>query len=405
MTQSIDNSEWVMQGVIRDPITGALLRVNADGSINVSGGGAGGGVGTGTTVTGNASITMNTNGIAFNGSNLAGVGFTSTTTAGTAVVATINSGGLSLGVPAYLTTAGTAANSNNAGTGITTGFQAGTLLSATLNSNGLSFVNAEPVISSFEFFAPANSSTLAVMDGVSVSAAMPFQLPQAGSFSFLRFPISLTTNSTTVATTGASLSASVNVLSTWQAVVYSLGTGGNSRSLQSVASGSVGWTVQNSISVAANGTQYSITQAISYGVEGNNTNSSSSYVASQTNMSFVTTNIHTVFSGNRYIDINFANSLSAGPYWVVFGYSSSSATNSTGIQPASNCNLSFSNMQGAAGINIGPRVMGSTNSANPLMGGASFSTAGGGTTASLPISALTLIASNARIYMQLLRSA
>ena len=45
------------------------------------------------------------------------------------------------------------------------------------------------------------------------------------------------------------------------------------------------------------------------------------------------------------------------------------------------------------------------NSGIANLGGASFSTAGGGTTNSLPVSALSLNASNARIYMQLLRSA
>jgi len=39
--------------------------------------------------------------------NIAGTGFTSTTTAGTAVVGTLNTAGLSLGIPAYLTTAAT----------------------------------------------------------------------------------------------------------------------------------------------------------------------------------------------------------------------------------------------------------------------------------------------------------
>ena len=44
--------------------------------------------------------------------NIAGTGFTSTTTAGTAVVGTLNTAGLSLGVPAYLTTAAQSSASN-----------------------------------------------------------------------------------------------------------------------------------------------------------------------------------------------------------------------------------------------------------------------------------------------------
>jgi len=502
MTQSVDNSEWVMQGVIRDPISGALMRVNADGSINVSiAGGAGAGTGFTSASTAGSVLagTLGTNGLSLGvpawltnaAGGGAGTGFTSTTTAGTAVVGTLNSNGLSLGVPAYLTTArastdglglntagtnitwtanssgvsinaagyaGTAtamtsatatlnsaglslsigayittarastdaiglntANTNvtwtvnssgisinaagYAGTGTSLGSTVGTVPAMTLNSNGLSFLNPEPMVSSYENFAPGSSAAAAIMDGASVSAAMPFFLPQNGSFSFIRIPVSFTTNSTTIATTGASLSASARVFSTWNAVVYSMATGGNSRSLVYVASGQGLWTLENSISVAANGTQYSVSQSIVGVVEGAAFTSSTQYSISNTNYSFVTSGPHTAFSGNRFIDINFASSLSAGPYWLVVGYSSNSASNSTGIQPATNCNISFSQGYVQPGFNVGVRVMGSTNSQIGQMGGASFSTAGGGTTTSFPASALTSAGANSRYYFQMIRSA
>jgi hypothetical protein len=57
----------------------------------------------------NASITVNTAGIAISvnpgGSGGAGIGFTSASTAGTAITATLSTNGLSMGLPAYLTTA------------------------------------------------------------------------------------------------------------------------------------------------------------------------------------------------------------------------------------------------------------------------------------------------------------
>jgi len=479
MTQSIDNSEWVMQGVIRDPISGALMRVNADGSINVSiAGGAGAGTGFTSASTAGSVLagTLGTNGLSLGvpawltnaAGGGAGTGFTSTTTAGTAVVGTLNSNGLSLGVPAYLTTAALSGDSSKyagingaitggsitvntsgvsvnlpayittarastdaiglntantnvtwtvnssgislnaggyAGTGTSTGSTAGTVPAMTLNSNGLSFLNPEPIISSYENFAPASSAVAAIMDGVSVSAAIPFFLPQAGSFSFIRIPVSFTTNSTTIATTGASLSASARVFSTWNAVVYSMATGANSRSLVYVASGQGLWTLENSISVAANGTQYSISQSVVGVVEGAAFTSSTQYSISNTNYSFVTSGPHTAFSGNRFIDINFASSLSAGPYWLVVGYSSNSASNSTGIQPATNCNISFSQGYVQPGFNVAMRIMGSTNSQIGQMGGASFSTAGGGTTTSFPASALTSAGANSRYYFQMIRSA
>ena len=65
--------------------------------------------------------------------NIAGAGFTSTTTAGTAVVATHNSAGLSMGVPAYLTTAAQSNHSHNFATTTTNG---AVIVVGTTNSAG-----------------------------------------------------------------------------------------------------------------------------------------------------------------------------------------------------------------------------------------------------------------------------
>jgi hypothetical protein len=67
---------------------------------------------------------------------IAGTGFSSATTAGTAVVGTLNTAGLSLGVPAFLTTQ--SAQTGLAGIGFTTGPNVGTALVGTLDTNGLS---------------------------------------------------------------------------------------------------------------------------------------------------------------------------------------------------------------------------------------------------------------------------
>lgn len=67
-------------------------------------------------------------------SKYAGTGFTTATTAGTAVVGTLNTSGLSMGIPAYLTTT----PAGGAGTGFTSTSTAGSNVVGTLNSNGLS---------------------------------------------------------------------------------------------------------------------------------------------------------------------------------------------------------------------------------------------------------------------------
>lgn len=261
-------------------------------------------------------------------------------------------------------------------------------------------------VSSFAPY-PFVASSALTWGGTSISHAGSFFAPEQISASFIRVPMVMTTNSTTYGTTGASLSASVAIYSTFNAVVYGVGTGANSRSAVYVASGSAGATQMNSMSVAANGTQYSITQFYTYPVEGQSTNNTSfGYSISNTNYSFVTTGFHSLFTGSRFIDIPFATRLDAGAYWMVMGMSTSSATNSTGISLASQANVRYSNHYGISQANLNFGVMGSTNlTSGGLLGAGSFSTAGGGTTTSFPMSAISSSASNPLPYWLMIRSA
>jgi hypothetical protein len=273
------------------------------------------------------------------------------------------------------------------------------------NANSVTISQANPFISSYENLQWGSTQTQ-TLGGTSVSAAVAFQLPQPLSASFLRMPVQMTTNSTTLATTAATMNASVQFLSTWNAVIYSLGTGASSQSLISVASGSAGFTFMNSISVDPTGTQYSVTQGFSAQAQGGGTTRTTQYSISNTNYSFTTNQIATEWSGGRFLDIPLANTFSAGPYWLVFGYSSSTNTNSTGVSAASNCNVRYSNHWGAIQPNVAFGVMGSTNITSGNMGAGSFSTAaGGGTTSAFPYSAISSSASYLRPYFQLLRSA
>src|ERR1043166_8862915 len=269
-------------------------------------------------------------------------------------------------------------------------------------------ISSPPHISSMEFppEGPGVTAVLSTNSG-SVSLAVEFNVKQPVSASFLRFPAVMTTGSTTLATTAASLSASCEIYSTWNAVVYSLGTGASSKSLISVCSGSAGFTFRNSISVAANGTQYSVTQGVTMPMEGGTTNRTTQYSISNTNYSFTTNQIVTEFSGNRFIDIPFANSLPAGAFWLIIGQSTSSTHNSTGISNATACRVNaVGSYAFATQQNTAYGVMGQTNfTSGGLLGAGSFSTAGGGTTSAFPISAISSSASHPQIYFQLLRSA
>lgn len=251
-----------------------------------------------------------------------------------------------------------------------------------------------------------NSSAL-TFNQTSISYAVAFNLDYPISASFIRIPALMTTNSTTIATMASATASAQGALhSTINAVFYSLGVGANSQSLQSVASGSAGYTMSQKISVT-NSTQYSISLGISAQANGAGTSRSTQYSISNSNYSFTTNQIATEFSTGRFLDIPFAQSLSGGNYWLVLGMSTStSSAGAAGLAALTNCNVRYSNHYGASQANVGFGLMGSTNlSSGGQIGAGFFSTAGGGTTNSIPISAISSTASNPTLYFQLLRSA
>ncbi len=326
----------------------------------------------------NVTWTANSAGLSINAEGYAG---TATALTG-AIAATVNSGGVSISVPATSSLVGTNGLS--------------------VSTNG-STISVLPQWRSFYENDPTGPNQTMTFDGASVSHAVRFILPEPISGSYIRIPVLMTTNQTTIATTAATRSVSGAIYSTWNAVLYSLGSGASSRSLQSVASGSNGWTFMNSLSIAVNGTQYSVTQGFSANAEGAGTTRTTQYSISNTNYSLTTNQIATEWSSGRYIDIPFAASLSGGDYWLVLGYSTSSATNSAGNW--TNANVRYSNHYGVSATNMAFGVMGSTNLTSTPLGAGSFSTAGGGTTASIPLSAISSSASHVRPYFQIIRQA
>lgn len=302
--------------------------------------------------------------------------------------------------------------------GVSAGTTSGNLSTIVFSdSNGISFgLNGSTItarvgyLSSYEnipVFAPNASTTTQTFNGASISVGVAFQMPLPISASFLRFVGLMTTNSTTIATmASATASAQGSIVSTLNAVIYSLGTGASSKSLISVASGSAGFTFQNSISIT-NSTQYSITQGFSAQAEGNGTTRTTQYSISNTNYSFTTNQIGTEFSSVRFLDVPFANSLSAGAYWLVVGLSTNSGSaGAAGLAALTNCNVRYGAHYVISQFNLSVGVMGSTNlTSGGLFGAGSFSTAGGGTTSAFPISAISSSASHQRLPFQLLRSA
>lgn len=286
-------------------------------------------------------------------------------------------------------------------------------MSSLVGANGISISTAGSTltvmnnfISSYENQPLVTAATM-TLNMASISHCVAFNLPEPISASFIRIPVSMSMNSTSIATSANSNTGGVALYSTFNAVIYSLGVGGNSQSLQSVASGSAGFTFSNSISVAANGTQCSISQGYSAQAEGIAATVTTQYSVSTSQYPFSST-AFSRFSAGRFLDIPFANSLPPGPYWLVFGGSSSTnaTTGAAALSVMTNCLARYSNHYGVSQGNV---VFGVMNNANLTSGGflgaGSFSTAGGGTTASLPLSAISSSASNVRPYFQMLRSA
>lgn len=177
--------------------------------------------------------------------------------------------------------------------------------------------------------------------GVSTKTGGFFQLPYDISASFVRafatFNAGQLTNLTTAA---ASLNASVECYSTFHFGIYSQGTGASSNSIVKFAEASAPWTIRNSISIAANGTEYSVTQGFTGITEGNQFTFTRSYASTQTLYQFFSSGFLTGFTGTiKFVDMILDQSISAGNYWCLIGLQSSTSSGASRITGATNCNI------------------------------------------------------------------
>jgi len=309
-----------------------------------------------------------------------------------------NSNNLSFGLDGSTITGSVPATSSLSATG---------QVSISVNGSTISIGVPNHYVSSYQNLPGLQASSALTWGGTSLSHAAAFQVPEQVSFSFMRIPVLMTTNSTTIATlASATATASGALYSTINAVIYSLGTGASSKSLQYVTSGAGNYTFSQQISVS-NSTQGSYSLGLTAEIEGiaTRTNLTTQYSISNTNYSF-TTNQFTNYTSARFLDIPFAASLSAGPYWAIIGMSSSSASGgAAGLAALTNCNVRYSAHYGASQAVLSIAPMGAANKTIAYLGAGSFSTAGGGTTNSLNVTQISSMASNAMMYFQLLRSA
>lgn len=352
-------------------------------------------------LSGGANITLsgNSNTIVISGPAAASINVSAgTTSSGLNSVVFSNSNQFSFGLSGSTVTGSVPGTSSLSATG---------LVSISANANTISIGVPQTYLSSYENMnnGLANSSVF-TFNGASQSHAVAFILPQHMSASFIRIPALMTIQSTSIAVIASNTAtAQCGQFSTWNAVVYSLGTGASSKSLQSVTSSGNSWSFTAQISITSS-SRASYSLGLSGHMEGSALNRSTQYSISNLNSYSFTTDAFTDYSSNRMLDIDFANSLTPGNYWLVLGYSSSSSSaGAVGLAGMTNCFIKYSNHYGGSGADLSFGVLGTANqTSGGLMGAGSFSTAGGGTTSGMPISAISSNASNARIYFQMLRS-
>lgn len=313
-------------------------------------------------------------------------------TAQSNVTWTVNSSGLSLDARGY------------AGTGTTFG---GTNVSAsaTLNSGGLqlslSVANPGGAGAAVNWYenVPLISATSLGREFGSTSHAEFFVVGLPLTASYLRLAAQMATQSTSLGTT-ANTTFSGSVVVTNQFVIYTQNIGASSQSLASYTSGSVGSTMLHSIQANANGSEYTVSNFITYPAPGGITSTFSSSYASTSASIMLNSAWQVDFTGVRWLDTPLVTSLPASNYWILFGVSTNSAAQ---VAAVSRCVVTFAggliNRQPDTTFGSMNIVLNASIAAQPGVG--SFTTAGGGTTASLGFSNISSKASHPRSYFQI----
>jgi hypothetical protein len=283
------------------------------------------------------------------------------------------------------------------------------------NSNGISFgldgstitaQSAAPLESWYDPY-PVWQGTSTTTFNNSQMLLNPVVIPFDVSVSYLRLPATFAFGQTSIAS-----SAGITVLNltngfSWSANIYTRNTGANSNSLSYLFGSRA--TGEYRVSVSANGSSCTVNYNLTLPATGStytfftsNTTQGASYSVVSSNAGM--TGIRDQLSGNRWIDIPFATSLSGGDYYIGIYRSSSSGT--AGISNMSNATLNntfyyltqanISMLQPGASSNI------SSQQLKPALGYYSNTNTTNFTTA-IATSVISSTASNLIIPFQLVR--
>jgi hypothetical protein len=258
----------------------------------------------------------------------------------------------------------------------------------------------QPLLSYFANAVPylLNSQSQTVQQSTSV--VFPMQVREQFSAGFMRMAHTVSLASTSFASTGNS-AYSYNQQETHNIVLYSLGTGASSMSLQSFSSSSVSF--RFSINVSQNTTNnISVTHGLTYPVSNGTSSLSFSYAATNSTMQVSTTHM-TALSGMKMWDTKFAASRQAGLMFMAYGVSTTQTTQGTANLSAArivHSHIGMSQPNNTIGL------FGIANSASNQwqQGLGSYSNAGA-TTASIALSQISSSASHVAPYVQMINNA
>lgn len=277
----------------------------------------------------NVTWTVNSSGISLNAAGYAGTG---TTFNGANISGSItqNSAGLNLS----LSVAAPGAANINVSAGTTSNDVTQIVFS---NSNGVSFgLNGSTVTASaaggggggatLSQYAngPADVNFGAVNYIVSNAWIGPFTAPNV-SADALRLVASMFQNSTSRATT-ANTTISMARATTWAVGLYSQGSGASSLSLRQVALWSVQSAMAFSLSANSNGSEYTVSQSITYPSGfGATAQYTTTYASTQTNYAIFSSNL-TAFTAGKAVDLPVSSLIPMSNYWIAINGSTALTT-------------------------------------------------------------------------------
>jgi hypothetical protein len=235
----------------------------------------------------------------------------------------------------------------------------------------------------------------------------PFDVPAAVSFSYIRMLASWNDSAVgTAGTTANNSTYSCERYTTFAIVIYSQGVGASSRSIQSYLSTSAGLTGRTQYGGGTAGSSYTMTLAKTYpaGVITNN-QWTTSYAGNSASI-VVSSNSNTLFTGMRFLDIQWGSSLSPGNYWLGIGASTSSASQSANISFVGTAAMPIS-VVGNSQSNLSVGIIGSVTSASDfgLRPAAGLWTTNSSiiSTGSIGMNSVSQVVSNPQVVFQLLR--